>query len=275
MCLIRCNVHITGTPSGPGVSTRPGNHQSGSRHKSRRNHRNREHRAVDDNTTGLEQGGAVLATRPGDPTSVQSPRGDRRPAESNNHPPGTDPTPPARMRSYRLRDTIIDPPERTGGSPTNPPNSGDRRRSEEGIGRYDQRRPRSQRGRPEFEDAVSECAILSRTGSASSPPPTRRQRTEISRLPGLFRVGSNSVERLDCATPDGDPPYTQQVSRRAGENEVRLQPPERDRPETDTATRPRQWRDRAGKPTSFYTTPGSSFWGPRPSSHRGTEHERN
>jgi len=135
--------------------------------------------------------------------------------------------------------------------------------------------PRSQRGRPEFEDAVSECAILSRMGSASSPPPTRRQRTEISRLPGLFRVGSNSVERLDCATPDDYPPHTQQVSRRAGEDEVRLQPPERDRFEADIATRPRQRRDRARGPTSFYTTPGSSFWGPRASSHRGTEYEGN
>jgi len=275
MCLIRCNVHITGTPSCPGVSTRPGNHRSDSRYKPRRNHRNREHRAIDGNTTGPEQGGTVIATRTGNTTSVQSPRGDRRPAESNNYPPGTDPNPPACVRPCRLRDTIDDPQKRTGGSPTNPPDSGDRQRSEEGVGRYDQRRPRSQRGGPEFEDAASECAILSRTGSASSPRPTRRQRTEISRLPGLFRVGSNSVEGLDCPTPDGYPPHTQQVSRRAGEHEVRLQSPERDRPEADIATCPRQRRDRARGPTSFYTTPGSSFWGPRPSGHRGTKHEGN
>jgi len=176
MCLIRCNVHVTGTPSCPGVSTRPGNHQSDSRHKPRRNHIHRKHRAIDGNTTGPEQGGAVLATRTGNTTSVQSPRGDRRSAESNNYPPGTDPTPPARVRSYQLRDTIDDPPKRTGGSSTNPPDSGNRRRPEEGVGRYDQRRPRSQRGGPEFEYAVSECAILSRTGSPSSPPSTRRYR---------------------------------------------------------------------------------------------------
>jgi len=238
MCLIRCNVCIIGTPGGSGVSTRPGNHQSDSRHKPRRNHTARKHRAIDDNTIGPEQGGTVLATRTGNTISVLSPRGDHRPAESNNHPPGTDPTPPARMRSCRLRDTIGDPPKRTGGSPTNPPDSGDRRRPEVGVGRHDQRRPRSQRGGPEFQDAVSECAILSRTGSPSSPPLTRRQRTEISRLPGLFRVRSNSVERLDCAIPDGYPPYTQQVSRRAGENEVCLPPPKRDRPAADIATRP-------------------------------------
>jgi len=275
MCLIRCNVHFSGTPSGPGVSIRLGNHQSDSRHKPRRNHRHRKHRAIDGNTTGPEQSGTVFATGAGNTTSVQLPRGDRRPAESNNYPPGTGPTPPARMRSYQLRDTIDDPPERIGGSPTNPPDSRDRRRSEEGIGRHDQGRPLSQRGGLEFEDAVSECAILSRTGSASSPPLSRRQRIEISRLPGLFRIGSNLVERLDCATPNRHPPYTQQVPRRAGEDEVRLQSPERDCPETDIATRPRQRRGRAGTPTSFYTTPGSSFWGPRPSSHRGTEHERN
>jgi len=174
MCLIRCNVYIAGIPSGLGVSTRPGNHQSDSRYKPWRNHRNGKHRVIDGNITGPEQGGIVFATRTGNIISVQSPRGDLRPAESNNYPPGIDPTPPARVRPCRLRDSIDDPPERTGGSPTNPPDSGDRRRSEEGVGRHDQRGPRSQRGGPEFEDAVSECAILSRTGSPSSPPVTRR-----------------------------------------------------------------------------------------------------
>jgi len=275
MCIIRCNVRITGTPSSPGVGTRPGNHQPDSQHRPRRNHRSRKHPAVDGNTTDPGQGGTVLATRTGDTTGVQPSRGDNRPAEPDNHPSGTDPTPPARMRSYQLRDTIGDPPERTRGIPTDPPDGGNRRGPEEGTGRYDQGCPGSQLGGQEFESTVSECVILSRTGSATSPPPTRGQRAEISRLPGLFRVGSNSVERLGCATPDGYLPYTQQVPRRAGENEVRLQPPERARPETGLATCPGQRRDRAGKPVSIYTTPAGSFWGPRPSGHRGTKYEGN
>jgi len=66
-----------------------------------------------------------------------------RSAEPDNHPSGTDPTPSARVRSYQLRDTTDDPPERTRGSSTDPPDGGNRRGIEEGIGRYDQRRPRS------------------------------------------------------------------------------------------------------------------------------------
>jgi len=165
--------------------------------------------------------------------------------------------------------------ERIGGSRTNSLSSRNGRRRKEGVGRYDQGRPRSQRGESEFENAVSKCAILSRTGSATSPPPTRGQRTEVPRLPGLFRIGSHSVARLDCATSDGHPPYTQQVPRRTSQDEVRLQPPERARLEANLAARPGQWRNRAGRPASLYTTPGSSFWGPRPSSHRGTRDEGN
>ena len=96
--------------------------------------------------------------------------------------------------------------------------------------------------------------------------------TEISRLPGLFRVGSNLVERLDCATSDVHPPYAQQVPRRISQDAVRLQPPEWTRLEANPAIRSGRRGSRAGRPTSFYITPGSSFWGPRPSGDRGTKY---
>ena len=54
-----------------------------------------------------------------------------------------------------------------------------------------------------LEDAVSKCSVVSGPGSHNSPPAIRELRTEISRLPGFFRVGLNTVERLDCSTPDG------------------------------------------------------------------------
>jgi hypothetical protein len=60
-------------------------------------------------------------------------------------------------------------------------------------------------------------------------------------------------------------------TRRTVEVAVRIQQPERSRLAPDLATRPGGRNDSVGRPTSFYTTPGSSFWGPRLSSHRRTE----
>src|SRR5882757_3363186 len=271
MCLLRCNVRITGTPSGPGVNTRPGNHQPNSRDKPRRNHRHRKHRVTGSNTAGSEQGGTILATRERNTTSVQPARGDRRPAESDNHPSGTDPTSPARVRSHQTGTTDTDPEERTGRSLEETSGPRNQRGPTAGTGRYDPGRTAIWRGSPRFEDAVSECLDVSSQGGSGCSPGPGRQRPEISRLPGLFTVGSNSVERLDCSTPDGHTTQARQLSRRTVEDAVCIQPPEGNSLRTDLATREGRRNDRAGRPTSFYTTPGSSFWGPRPSSHRRTE----
>jgi len=52
---------------------------------------------------------------------------------------------------------------------------------------------------------------------------------------------------------------TGQLSRRTVEDVARIQPPEGSSHRLHLATRPGGWRDRAGRPASFYTTPGSSF----------------
>jgi hypothetical protein len=95
----------------------------------------------------------------------------------------------------------------------------------------------------------------------------------MSQLPGLFRIRSNSVERLDCPTSDDDTTQARQLFRRTVEDAVRIQPPEWASLGPDLATRSGGLNDRAGRPTSFYTTPGSNFWGPRPSGHRGAKDE--
>jgi len=64
-----------------------------------------------------------------------------------------------------------------------------------------------------------------------------------------------------------------QLSRRTVEDAIRIQFPERTRLRPDFATHPGGRNDRPARPTSFYSTPGSSFWGPRPGSHRGAENE--
>jgi hypothetical protein len=212
MCLIGCNVRITGTPSGPGGRTRPRDHKPNSRDKSRRNHRCRRHRAADGDAAGPEQGGTILTTRTRNTTSIQSPRRDSRSADSNNHPSGPSRTSSDLVRPHRLPDTAVDSPERTRGSPTNPLSRGDRRGHTTRAGRHDTGCKGGQCGSREFEDAVSQCAILSRTGSANTPPRTGGQRSEVPRLPGLFRIGSNSAERLDRTSPDDNPTQTKQLS---------------------------------------------------------------
>jgi len=118
---------------------------------------------------------------------------------------------------------------------------------------------------------VSECPILSGSGSPDSPPAVQVLRTEVFRLTGLFSVRSNSVESLDCSTLHGHMTQVRQVSRRTIEDAVRIQPPEGSSLRPDLATRLGGRNDGARRPTRFYTTARSSFWGPRLSSNRRTE----
>jgi len=140
-----------------------------------------------------------------------------------------------------------------------------------GTGRHDPRLTAIRRGSLRFEDAVSECLDLGSQSSPGRPLNSRGQRPEISRLPGIFRVGLNSVERLHCSSPDGYTTQARQLSRRTVKDAVCIQPLEGSSLKPDLATCPVGRNDRAGRHTSFYTTPGSSFWEPRPDSHRRTK----
>ena len=117
-------------------------------------------------------------------------------------------------------------------------------------------------GGARFEDAVCQCSHIGSPGSPHGPSDSQRHRPEISRLPGHFRVGSNSDDRLDCATPDGHTTQAGQLPRQTIEDALSLQPPQGHSLGADLATRPRGQNDRAGIPTSVYTPPESGLWGP-------------
>jgi len=270
MCLTFCDVTINRTPSGPGVDRRPGHHHGPHRRQQRQHRTRTTDGGVRTNTGGTDAGSTVLPTNPRGTDGLQAPTADHQPT-ATNHGLAIKIVPASVVRSYRSGTTNSDPEERTGRSPAEASSPRNRRGLATGIGGHDPRRTAVWRGSPRFEDAVSECLDVGSQGGPGCPSSPGRQRPEISRLPGLFRVGSNSVERLDCSTQDGHTTQARQLSRRTVEDAVRIQPPEGKRLGPDLATRPGGRNDRAGRPTSFYTTAGSSFWGPRPSSHRRTE----
>jgi hypothetical protein len=270
MCLIRCDVKFNGTPSGPGIRRGSG-HNHGTHRRRQRQHRIRTvEGGICTDTGGIDAGGTVLPTNPRGADGLRAPTADYRPATAD-HRPANEIVPAPAVRSYRARTTNPDAEDRTGRSLEETTSSKNQQGFTTGTGRYDPGSTAIWRGSPRFEDAVSECVDISSQSGSGGSPGARRQRSEISRLPGLFRVGSNSVKGLDCSTPDGHTTQTRQLSRRTVEDAVRIQPPEGNSLRRDIATRPGGRNDRAGRPTSFDITPGSSFWGPRPSSHCRTE----
>jgi hypothetical protein len=64
---------------------------------------------------------------------------------------------------------------------------------------------------------------------------------------------------------------TRQLSQRIVKDAVRIELPEGNSARPDLATCPGGRNNTVGRLTSFNTTPGSSIWGPQPSSHRQTE----
>jgi hypothetical protein len=142
------------------------------------------------------------------------------------------------------------------------------------TGRYDLGHTAIWRCSPRFEDSVSKCIDVSSQSGPSCSPGSGLQRPEISRLPGLFRIRSNSVERLDRSTLDGNMTQARQLSRRTVAAAIHVQSPERKILRPDFPTRPEGWNDRARRPTTFYKTHGSSLWRPRLNSCRRTENAR-
>jgi len=226
------------------------------------------------NTGGIDAGGTLLPTHPRGADGVRAPTTNYRSAAAD-HRPADKAIPAPAVRSYRAGTTNTDSDDRTGRSQGETRSRRNRRGATAGTGGDEPGRMAIWRGSPQFEDAVGEHLDVGSQGSPGCSPGPGRLRPEIPRLPGLFRVGSNSVERLDCSTPDGNTTQTRQLSRRTGKDAVCIQSPESSSLGPDFTTRPGGRNNRAGRPTSFYTTPGSSFWGPRVSSHRRTENAVN
>jgi hypothetical protein len=70
----------------------------------------------------------------------------------------------------------------------------------------------------------------------------------------------DSVERRHVSTLDGHTAQAHPLCRRTVKDAVRIQPPEEGSLRSGLTTRPGGRHDRAGRPTSIYSTPGSSYW---------------
>jgi len=262
MWLIRCNVRIrTIWPSGSGVRVRPGHHL-----------RNREsdhtgcgfQADTDDvgNVTGGDEAcSSVHRTRERHAEGVQSPSSDNRFTEADHG--STGPT-VSTSAVCPLRDWSQDSGTRNCSRRSQDRMTGSRmqRTTPGGSGGNEQGRTTTWRGSPPFEHAVSQCSSIGSPGSSHGPSDSRRQRPETSRLPGLFRVGSNSIERLDCLTPDGDMTQTHQLSRWTVNDAVRIQPPEGPILRPDQPTRPAGWNDSAGDLLAFIQLLEAAFGDP-------------
>ena len=120
-----------------------------------------------------------------------------------DHRPTNRAVPAAVVQSYRVGATNTDSDKQMGLSQEETRSSTNRRRITGRTGGNDPGPMTIWRGSPRCQDAVSQCFHpSSQSGSGCSPCPGR-MRPEIARLTGLFRIGSNSVERLECTTLDG------------------------------------------------------------------------
>jgi len=149
MCLIRCNVRVTGTPSGAGVPRRSGHHH-GTHRSQPRNDAQRSHKPQLRTSPGSDdEDRSVLAAGVNHPGGVPAPGTNNRPTETGYRRTDEAVLTPL-LRSHDVRTTDPGVEGRPRRSPENPSDGGDRRGFTGRTGRYDTRRPGSQRGEPEF-----------------------------------------------------------------------------------------------------------------------------
>jgi len=130
------------------------------------------------------------------------------------------------------------------------------------------------RGGPRIEDTTSQCSNFGNQSNSGCSLGSRWQRPAMSWLPRLFKVKSNSVVRLDCSIPHSNSTEACHCTPKTVEDAVRIQPSDGRRLGTELATCLGGWNDKAERPTSIFTTPGSSYWAPRPSCHHGIQDTR-
>jgi hypothetical protein len=213
---------------------------------------------VHTNTGGSDASGTILPTNQGGADGLRASTADHRPTAANSR-SADEIVPAPAVRPHQARTTNTDPEGLAGRSPEEINGPRNQRGTSTGTGRHDPRRTAIWRGSLWLEDAVSKSLELGSQSSPGRPPNSRGQTPAISRLPGLFRVRLNSVPGLHRSTPDGHTTQPCQLSRRTFKDVVYIQPLEGNRRRPDLATPPGGWNDRAGRPISFYTTPGSSF----------------
>jgi len=271
MCLIHCDVSIrTAQPGGPGVRGLSGHLRRTRRPESTGWRRCGETDDARPGTAGAEESCTVYWTHKHRTESSWSSIPDTRITEAGHRPTGTTGSAPP-VLLYRDGNQNQSPDIRGGQSQEDTRGPRDRRGCTGAISTDDLRHTAIRRGCPQFEDAVSHSSYVGSQGGTSCSPASRGQRAEISWQPGLFCVGSNSVESLDCSTLNCDSGRTWQLSRRMIKDLVFIQSPEGTSLTPDLPTCLGDRRFKAGRPTSIYTTPGSSIWGPGLRCQGGTE----
>jgi hypothetical protein len=159
----------------------------------------------------LIRGGAVFTTHPRRTDGVQPLRTDYQPAAADHGPTGQA-VPAHSVQPHEDGTTDTYSAERMGRGQKETWGTRDRRGAPTRVGRCDPGSPAIRRGSPRFENAVSQCLDAGNQSGPGGSPSSGRQRSEISRLPRLFRIRSNPIEKLNCSTPDGNKKQTCQRS---------------------------------------------------------------
>jgi len=269
MCLIPCHVRINRTPSSPGVPRGPRHHNGTHRSTMRCHWTGRAEARIDTNTEDADEGGTVLTAHSGNIDGVQQSRTHHQPAAADHRPVG-EAIPDYAVRSYRVGALDISSDERPRRSHDVASRTRNSWRTLAGVGGHGFGRKTIWGGSLHCAEAGSERPDVSSKSCPGCSQSSGRQSPEICPLSGLLKIRSNSVERLDWLTPDGKARQGWQLSWWTLDDAVRIQPPEGSSLRPDFATCPGGRNDTAGRPSSFYTTPGCSMWRPWPCSHRRT-----
>jgi len=136
-------------------------------------------------TGGAEESSEVHQTRGHGTQGVRSPGTDNSITKADYGPAVTT-VPPSAVRPLDVRSTVRDIETGARTSQENSESGRNRQRATTGVGRDETAHMTIRSRSPSFENAVSECAVLSSWGSPNSPPAFRGPRTEVDRLPGLF-----------------------------------------------------------------------------------------
>ena len=270
--MIHCDVWISPARSG-GHSVRPwsGHHRrnrqyeyTGDRLPQKSNHAERD-------TRGVEAGGPVHGTCEHSIEGVWASGWDH-PATEGDYGPQVPTIPPLPVQQYPYREPDMDCTSWAEQSLVEACSSRNGRGTTGKVGINDPGCPAIWRRSPRIEDAFSKCTDVGCLGGSGCSPGSRRQRAESSQLPRHCRVRSKTVERLECSTPDGDKTQACQLSQRTVEDEICIYSPEGCSLRPHPATCAGQRQNMTGRPCILFTTPGSGFWGPWPSSHRWMEY---